>query len=292
MILIPEDILEQFLVNKSTSSSSTMSSTSSTTATATDGTSDNSNNIDGDNSNNIDSGTVSSIDGDGDDIRLRLIPNPCGLLNHYDVYNNDWLLVGTGNPIECMRLIERVVWANFIDININDYDDNTTSDIDSNGDSNGVDDNSSSSGSSGDGEIQYIDLSIDGTAFRSSSSSSLLSKLSPSSILHHPPSMQSILTSSSSSSSSLLESESVVESDQSLTIASTNNNININNDLKVDLTQLYEIRCKPGNKMDGPCPVDRIDHPSVQGHHFYAMSVYFYALHCIKYYSPISLLHW
>lgn len=31
-----------------------------------------------------------------------------------------------------------------------------------------------------------------------------------------------------------------------------------------------------------PCPIESIEHPSVQGHHFYAMSVFFYALDCMR----------
>ena len=330
MLMIPNEILEQFFVNKSTSSSTSSSTLSSSTATST------TDNISVDNV--IDSNTNGSNDinhhdddSDDDDVRLRLIPNPCGLLNHYDVYNNDWLLVGTGKPIECMRLIERVVWTSFID---SDSDSNGDSDgnggdkmsssKDIDGSSNNSDGNSNSDeyiSNDNDGEIQYIDVSIDGGVFRSSSSS-LLSKLPsiPSSSILLPSSSKSL---SSSLSPSSQESDSTATSDQSLSSTTTttttttstiNNNIildsqhdndNVDNTVdnkddddvynnKDDLyAKLYEARrCRPGYSMRGPCPVDMIEHPSVKGHHFYAMSVYFYALHCIKYYSPIPLLHW
>ncbi len=41
-----------------------------------------------------------------------------------------------------------------------------------------------------------------------------------------------------------------------------------------------------------PCPIEEIEHPSVKGHHFYAMSVYFYALDCMRQLGPKKLLHW
>lgn len=41
-----------------------------------------------------------------------------------------------------------------------------------------------------------------------------------------------------------------------------------------------------------PCPIDEIEHPSVQGHHFYAMSVYFYALDCMRQLGPGKMQHW
>jgi hypothetical protein len=287
MLMIPNEILEQFYVNKSTASST---STSATTTTSTDKI----------NRNNND-------DDDVVDVRLRLIPNPCGLLNHYDVYNNDWLLVGTGKPMECMRLIERVVWTNLIDIDSSDIDNPAGDGDNKTSSSNDIVDKCSSSSSSSsdgdisnniDGEIQYIDVSIDGSVSSSSSSSSSTTTLL--SMLPSIPSSSILLPSSSkpaslSKVSSLLESESMDKSEhQSLTTLDNNNNNNAKDDDDDNLyAKLYELRrCRPGYSMIGPCPVDMIEHPSVKGHHFYAMSVYFYALHCIKHYSPIPLLHW
>jgi len=40
-----------------------------------------------------------------------------------------------------------------------------------------------------------------------------------------------------------------------------------------------------------PCSIDGIEHPPVDGH-FYGMSVYFYALDCIRQLGPSSLAHW
>jgi len=273
MLMVPNEILEQFFVNKSTSSSTN-------------------NNIN--RNDNYD-------DDDVVDVRLRLIPNPCGLLNHYDVYNNDWLLVGTGKPIECMRLIERVVWTNLIDIDSDIESPASDGDNKTSSCSDGDIKCSSSSGSDGyisnniDGEIQYIDVSIDGSVSPSSSSSS-------SSLLPMLPSipLSSILLPSSSKPTSLLQASSLLESEsmdksehQSLTTTDHNNNDKDDDDNDNLYAKLYELRrCRPGYSMIGPCPVDMIEHPSVKGHHFYAMSVYFYALHCIKHYSPIPLLHW
>ena len=42
----------------------------------------------------------------------------------------------------------------------------------------------------------------------------------------------------------------------------------------------------------GPCAIDDIYHPSVQGHKFYAMSVYYYALDCVRQLGPEPLPHW
>lgn len=44
--------------------------------------------------------------------------------------------------------------------------------------------------------------------------------------------------------------------------------------------------------VQGPCPIDSIVHPSVSGHHFYAMSVYYYALDCVRALGPEPLPHW
>jgi hypothetical protein len=41
-----------------------------------------------------------------------------------------------------------------------------------------------------------------------------------------------------------------------------------------------------------PCPIEEIEHPSVKGHHFYAMSVYFFALDCMREIGPIAIAHW
>jgi hypothetical protein len=41
-----------------------------------------------------------------------------------------------------------------------------------------------------------------------------------------------------------------------------------------------------------PCPIEEIEHPSVKGHHFYAMSVYFYALDCMRQLGPGKLENW
>jgi hypothetical protein len=39
-------------------------------------------------------------------------------------------------------------------------------------------------------------------------------------------------------------------------------------------------------------PIDEIEHPAVRGHHFYAMSVYYYALDCMRHLGPADLDHW
>jgi hypothetical protein len=41
-----------------------------------------------------------------------------------------------------------------------------------------------------------------------------------------------------------------------------------------------------------PCPIDEIEHPSVHGYHFYAMSVYYFALDCMRYLGSAALPHW
>jgi hypothetical protein len=42
----------------------------------------------------------------------------------------------------------------------------------------------------------------------------------------------------------------------------------------------------------GPCPIEQVKHPSVRGHEFYAMSVYFYALDCVRELGPEPIPHW
>lgn len=42
----------------------------------------------------------------------------------------------------------------------------------------------------------------------------------------------------------------------------------------------------------GPCAIDDVSHPTVEGHHFYAMSVYYYALDCVRQLGPAALPHW
>lgn len=44
--------------------------------------------------------------------------------------------------------------------------------------------------------------------------------------------------------------------------------------------------------VQGPCPIEDIVHPSVAGQHFYAMSVYYYALDCVRELGPEPLPHW
>eukprot|EP00981_Chlorochromonas_danica_P014747 scaffold8739_cov173-Ochromonas_danica.AAC.6 len=39
-------------------------------------------------------------------------------------------------------------------------------------------------------------------------------------------------------------------------------------------------------------PIDEIEHPEVHGHHFYAMSVYYYALDCMRELGPMDLEFW
>jgi hypothetical protein len=41
-----------------------------------------------------------------------------------------------------------------------------------------------------------------------------------------------------------------------------------------------------------PCPIDEIEHPSVHGYHFYAMSVYYFALDCMRYIGSAELPYW
>ena len=41
-----------------------------------------------------------------------------------------------------------------------------------------------------------------------------------------------------------------------------------------------------------PCYIDNIAHPSLQGHKFFGMSVYFYAFDCIRQLSGVELEHW
>jgi hypothetical protein len=41
-----------------------------------------------------------------------------------------------------------------------------------------------------------------------------------------------------------------------------------------------------------PCYIDNIEHPSLDGHKFYGMSVYFYALDCVRELSGVELEHW
>lgn len=44
---------------------------------------------------------------------------------------------------------------------------------------------------------------------------------------------------------------------------------------------------------DRACAIDEIEHPSVHGHHFYAMSVYYFALDLLRLLSPVSIeQHW
>jgi len=44
--------------------------------------------------------------------------------------------------------------------------------------------------------------------------------------------------------------------------------------------------------VESPCAVDRIEHPPVSGRQFYAMSVYYYALDCVRTLGPEPLPHW
>lgn len=46
--------------------------------------------------------------------------------------------------------------------------------------------------------------------------------------------------------------------------------------------------CKRGR----PCPIEAIEHPTVRGHHFYAMSVYFYALDCMRQLTKEEIRNW
>jgi hypothetical protein len=48
--------------------------------------------------------------------------------------------------------------------------------------------------------------------------------------------------------------------------------------------------CDPNSK--GPCYVDGVTHPPIDGLKFYGMSVYFYAFDCIRQLSGVDLPHW
>mmetsp|Transcript_1039 Transcript_1039/g.1717 ORF Transcript_1039/g.1717 Transcript_1039/m.1717 type:complete len:572 (-) Transcript_1039:896-2611(-) len=145
-----------------------------------------------------DDGGGDSGDGDGrastdHDIssNVTAIANPCALKGHYDVYDDENVLVGTGEGAKCVHLIEQILWADFIDL-----------DEDA-------------------GELTIQEVAVDGTV--------------------HSISAQE----------------------------------------------------KPSLCTAKPCAVDAIEHPPVQGHHFYAMSVYYYALDCVRHFSPTNPLpHW
>lgn len=56
--------------------------------------------------------------------------------------------------------------------------------------------------------------------------------------------------------------------------------------------ELDEEGLKAAYRKGRPSPIESIEHPSVHGHHFYAMSVYFYALDCVRHVGPLPLTHW
>jgi hypothetical protein len=41
-----------------------------------------------------------------------------------------------------------------------------------------------------------------------------------------------------------------------------------------------------------PCPIDEVEHPSIEGHHFYAMGCYLFAFDSMKLLGPGALEHW
>jgi hypothetical protein len=49
-----------------------------------------------------------------------------------------------------------------------------------------------------------------------------------------------------------------------------------------------EIACLRGT----PCPIDEIEHPSVHGHRFFAMSAYYFALDVMRIFGPAQLPSW
>jgi hypothetical protein len=127
-----------------------------------------------------------------------ILENPCGFTNYLDAYTDKYVMAGTGNPDECQRLIERIVWAD------------TVSPV-------GVP----------EGEMLQEDVDADG----------------------------------------VLEVPSPTEIAQAASA------------LRYGCTQ-------------GPCAIDEIVHPSVEGHQFYAMGAYYYALDCVRLIGPEPLPQW
>jgi hypothetical protein len=62
--------------------------------------------------------------------------------------------------------------------------------------------------------------------------------------------------------------------------------------LREDADILDTLNSAPFRCHQGPCAIDDVAHPTVEGHHFYAMSVYYYALDCVRQLGPVSLPHW
>eukprot|EP00428_Durinskia_dybowskii_P066965 CAMPEP_0170365636 /NCGR_PEP_ID=MMETSP0117_2-20130122/6004_1 /TAXON_ID=400756 /ORGANISM="Durinskia baltica, Strain CSIRO CS-38" /LENGTH=547 /DNA_ID=CAMNT_0010620199 /DNA_START=104 /DNA_END=1747 /DNA_ORIENTATION=+ len=126
-----------------------------------------------------------------------MLENPCAFADYLDAYVDQYIFLGTGNATECVKLIERIVWADGVEIG------------------------------STEGELFTDGVAVEGSA-----------ELNP-----------------ELSSSQFYPSEG--------------------------------IGC-----VRGPCAIEEVLHPSVQGHRFYAMSVYFYALDCVRQLGPEPLHHW
>ena len=196
-----------------------------------------------------------------DDGIIRL-PNPCAFENYVDTYIDNILFIGTGDSKECIQLIERVVWAAAAAVSDSSNSDTTTSSSDSSGTA--ADGELITDEITGDGRIQTIDTTTaTHTTARTSTTTSV-----------EDVNMEENMESTDDADEVLID---VVEEED-----------NMNNQETTTTTTIPSVwGCS-----HGPCAIDDIYHPSVQGHKFYAMSVYYYALDCVRQLGPEPLPHW
>lgn len=192
-----------------------------------------------------------------DDGIIRL-PNPCAFENYVDTYIDNILFIGTGDSKECIQLIERVVWAAAA------VSDSSNSDTTSSSDS---------SGTAADGELITDEITGDGR-------------------------IQTIDTTTTTHTTATTSTTTVVDD------VNTEENMESTDDNDEVIIDVVEEEDNMNNQettttipsvwgcSHGPCAIDDIYHPSVQGHKFYAMSVYYYALDCVRQLGPEPLPHW
>ena len=176
-----------------------------------------------------------------------------------DTYIDNILFIGTGDSKECIQLIERVVWAAAA------VSDSSNSDTTSSSDSSGTaaDGELITDEITGDGRIQTIDTTTTTHTTARTSTTTAVDDVN----------MEENMESTDDNDEVLID---VVEEDD-----------NMINQETTTTTIPSVWGCS-----HGPCAIDDIYHPSVQGHKFYAMSVYYYALDCVRQLGPEPLPHW
>ena len=208
----------------------------------------------GDENARIKSDFTAHIDfGNSPEADLRLIPNPCAQVNSRMPHNDSTIFVGTGEADECIKVIERVMWPVMGRAAAADG-----FVLPGQQEQNIGDDSNSEPENMGEGEWAITaEIGIDGTGNVGIDA----------------------------------HGDELVENEASPSSGDTSRDRGLTQRLKRQ-QQGHQEQQEQQGCFAPPCAVDEVEHPGVSGHHFFAMSVYYFALDCVRKFSPEPLPHW